>query len=55
MRVRVQVIVEPDGEDDEHPSVVHEVGQIERSELAVDTLGCSWLRPRSSCSRCRQC
>jgi len=39
MRVRVQVIVEPDGEDDEQPSVVHEVGQIERSELAVDTLG----------------
>jgi len=39
MRVRVQVIVEPDGDDDEKPSVVHEVGQIELSELAGDTLG----------------
>jgi hypothetical protein len=39
MRVRVQVIVESDDEDDQHPPIVHEVGQIERSELAVDTLG----------------
>ena len=39
MRVRVQLIVERDDEDDAEPPVVFDVGQIERDELAVDTLG----------------
>ena len=39
MRVRVQVIVEPDGEDDEQAPIVHEVASIERGDLQVATLG----------------
>jgi hypothetical protein len=39
MRVRVQVIVVPDGEDDEQAPIVHEVASIERGDLSVDTLG----------------
>jgi hypothetical protein len=36
MKVRVQVIVEA---DDETASVVHEVAQMERGDLHIDTLG----------------
>ena len=40
MKLRVQVVIEADGhEDAEHRSVVHEVAQIDRDALSVDTLG----------------
>ena len=39
MRVRVQVIVEPEGEDDDQAPIVHEVASIERGDLSVATLG----------------
>src|SRR5438552_8017531 len=39
MRLRVQVVIESD-DDDDHPSpVIHEVAQIDREALSVDTLG----------------
>src|SRR5256885_4650844 len=40
MKLRVQVVIESDDEDnDEHRSAVHEVAQIDRDALSVDTLG----------------
>src|SRR3989449_651591 len=39
MKLRVQVVIESDDEDADHPSVVHEVAQIDRDALSVDTLG----------------
>jgi len=40
MKLRVQVVIEADDDDDyEQLPVVHEVGQIERGDLSVDTLG----------------
>jgi len=40
MQLRVQGVIEADGhEDAEHRSVVHEVAQIDRDALSVDTLG----------------
>jgi hypothetical protein len=36
MRTRVQVIVEA---DDDTPAAVHEVAELERSDLHIDTLG----------------
>ncbi len=40
MKLRVQVVIEADShEDAEHRSVVHEVAQIDRDALSVDTLG----------------
>jgi hypothetical protein len=36
MRVRVQIVVEA---DDDSPPAVHEVAQLERDDLRVDTLG----------------
>ena len=39
MRVRVQVVIEADDAEDERAAVVHEVAQIDRDTLAVDTLG----------------
>jgi hypothetical protein len=38
MKLRVQVVIVPEDEDADAP-VVHEVAQIERGDLAVDTLG----------------
>src|SRR5437660_693588 len=39
MRFRVQVVIEADDAEDERAVVVHEVAQIDRDTLAVDTLG----------------
>src|SRR2546426_9036582 len=40
MRLRVQVVIESDDDEgDEHRSAVHEVAQIDRDALSVDTLG----------------
>ncbi len=39
MKLRVQVVIESDDEDAEHRSAVHEVAQIDRDVLSVDTLG----------------
>jgi hypothetical protein len=42
MRLRVQVVIEPDGDGpngDRQSTVVHDVASIERDELTVDTLG----------------
>jgi hypothetical protein len=39
MKLRVQVVIVPEDEDGEGAPVVHEVAQIERGDLAVDTLG----------------
>src|SRR6266851_4294123 len=36
MRVRVQVVIEP---DDGGPAAVHEVAELERGALQIDTLG----------------
>lgn len=38
MRVRIQVVIEPDDDNDQAPAV-HEVAQIDRDTLTVDTLG----------------
>jgi hypothetical protein len=54
MRVRVQVIVEPDGDDDEQVPIVHEVASIERSDRSVDTLGLQRPKPRTCSSRYRR-
>jgi len=41
MKLSVQVVIESDDDDEDadHPSVVHEVAQIDRDALSVDTLG----------------
>ena len=41
MKLRVQVVIEADDDEDDgdHPSAVHEVAQIDRDALSVDTLG----------------
>jgi hypothetical protein len=39
MKLRVQVVIESDDVDAEHRSVVHDVAQIDRDALSVDTLG----------------
>ena len=39
MKLRVQVVIESDDEDGEHPPAAHEVAQIDRDALSVDTLG----------------
>jgi hypothetical protein len=40
MRLRVQVVIEADDDDDDRRSpAVHEVAQIDRDALSVDTLG----------------
>ena len=41
MKLRVQVVIEADDdeEDGDHPPAVHEVAQIDREALSVDTLG----------------
>jgi hypothetical protein len=40
MKLRVQVVIEADDDDDDqHPPAVHEVAQIDRAALSVDTLG----------------
>jgi hypothetical protein len=42
MKLRVQVVIESDADDEDggdHPPVVHEVAQIDREALSVDTLG----------------
>ena len=51
MRVRVQVVIEP---DEGGPPSVYEVAELERGALQIDTLGRSWLRPKSCCGRCRR-
>jgi hypothetical protein len=38
MRLRVQVVIEAD-DDDQQASAVHEVARIDREALSVDTLG----------------
>jgi len=38
MRVRVQVVIESDDEDD-RPPIMHEVVQLERAHVRIDTLG----------------
>ncbi len=38
MRVRVQVVIERD-DDDDRPPAVHEVAQLERADVRIDTLG----------------
>ena len=39
MKLRVQVVIESDNEDDEHTPAVHDVAHIDRDALSVDTLG----------------
>src|SRR6266851_9833682 len=39
MKLRVQVVIESDDENDQHSPAVHEVAQIDRDALSVDTLG----------------
>ncbi len=42
MRIRVQVVIDPDDDEassDPPSAVVHDVATIERGELSVDTLG----------------
>ena len=39
MKLRVQVVIESDDEDDEHTPAVHEVAHIDREAFSVDTLG----------------
>src|SRR5437764_9404850 len=39
MRLRVQVVIEADDDDDHQAPAVHEVAQIDREALSVDTLG----------------
>jgi hypothetical protein len=41
MRIRVQVIIEADDdeEDGDHPPAIHEVARIDRDALSIDTLG----------------
>ena len=39
MKLRVRVVIEFDDEDDEHAPAAHEVAQIDRDALSVDTLG----------------
>ena len=39
MRLRVQVVIEADDDDAHQAPAVHEVAQIEREALSVDTLG----------------
>ena len=39
MKLRVQVVIESDDEDDEHPPAVHEVAQIDRDALSLGPLG----------------
>ncbi len=57
MRLRVQVVIEPDDDEpngDRQSAVVHDVASIERDRLTVDTLGCSWLKPSYCCSASRK-
>jgi hypothetical protein len=39
MRLRVQVVIEADDDDDRQSPAVREVAQIDRDVLSVDTLG----------------
>src|SRR5438128_10154806 len=39
MKLRVQVVIESDDENDQQSPAVHEVAQIDRDTLSVDTLG----------------
>ena len=39
MKIRVQVVFEPDDDGHDHTPVVHEVAHFERGALHVDTLG----------------
>ena len=39
MKLRVQVVIECDDDDDHQSPAVHEVAQIDRDTLSVDTLG----------------
>src|SRR5713101_8237898 len=39
MKLRVQVVIESDDENDQQSPAVHEVAQIDRDSLSVDTLG----------------
>ncbi len=54
MKLRVQVVIEPDDDGDEHAPVVHEVGQIERGDLSVDTLGLHLAEAKDLLQRVQQ-
>jgi hypothetical protein len=51
MRIRVQVVIEGDGEV---PPEVHEVADLQRGALGRTHSACSWPRPRSCWRECRR-
>ena len=55
MKLRVQVVIESDDENDQQSPAMHEVAQIDRDTLSVDTLGlhCTLTKRRRSCKRCK--
>ncbi len=50
MKLRVQVVIESD-EDDQQSSAVHEVAQIDRDALSVDTLGLQLAEAKRRCNQ----
>ena len=54
MKLRVQVVIEFDDEDDEHAPAAHEVAQIDRMRCRWTRSACTWAKRSTSYRMCKR-